>query len=130
MTVNEVNARQFYIGKSFFPHGDSIEITSVRRTKEQLAVRGRYNLVSTDRAVLALYITSDAEPAPFDEKQSMEISNGRGNFELINPHLYPGLPHVTMYSTGTNGASFAGVYFGNKDEAAEERHLPPSDVAN
>ena len=134
ITVNEVNSRQFYIGQSSYPHGDSIEITSVRRTKEQLVVKGRYHLVSTDRAVLALYITADAGSVPAtnetDKKQSMEISIGRGNFELIHPHLYPGLPHVTMYSMGTNGASFAGVYFGNKDEAAEEHNLPPSDVAN
>ena len=47
-----------YIGQAWFPQGDSIEITSVERTPEQMSVKGHYNLVSHDNALLALYITT------------------------------------------------------------------------
>jgi hypothetical protein len=108
-----------YIGESSFPKGDSIKIASVSRTKNQMVVKGQYNLVSADSANLDLYITTpQAVMVPTDPKQVMEISNGQGNFELSTSHLVPGWPHVTMYST--NGG-FAGVYFGTKKEAAEER---------
>jgi len=120
MTVREIKAREFYIGESSFPKGDSIKITSVSRTKNQMAVKGQYNLVSADSAQLALYITTSQNVmVSTDPGQTMKISNGQGNFELFTSHLVPGWPHVTMYST--NGPGFAGVYFGNKKEAAEER---------
>jgi hypothetical protein len=47
-----------YIGESSFPKGDSIEITSVRRSKKQMVVKGHYNLVSADKASLELYFTT------------------------------------------------------------------------
>jgi serine/threonine protein kinase/tetratricopeptide (TPR) repeat protein len=109
----------FYIGQTSFPKGDDIEITSVVRSENQMMVKGRYNLVSADSATLALYITSSAtNNAHDDPRQGVQISKGAGNFELTHPHLHPGLPHVTMYSTNRHG--FAGVYFGNKEEALEE----------
>lgn len=45
---------------------------------------------------------------------------GRGDFELIDSHLVPGLPHVSMYA---DGKSFAALYFGTKVEAREESKL-------
>ena len=39
-----------------------------------------------------------------------------------SPNLVPGLNHVTMYSV-PGGKPFAGVYFGNKKEAAKENKL-------
>jgi len=120
MTVREIKMREFYIGESSFPKGDLIKITSVSRTKNQMVVKGQYNLVSADSAQLALYITTSQNVmVPTDPGQTMEISNGQGNFELSTSHPVPGWSHITMYST--NGTSFAGVYFGNKKEAAEER---------
>jgi serine/threonine protein kinase len=111
----------FRIGQTYFPHGDLIEITSVERTQERMTVKGRYNLVSTDRAQLMLYITtSNNFSAPEDPRQTMEISKGRGDFELTHPRLVPGLPHVNMYS---DGKPFGELYFGNKDEALEEGKL-------
>ena len=107
-----------YIGESSFPGGDSIQITSVWRTRNHLVVKGRYNLVSADHASLALYITTTQRVSvPEDAGETMNISSGSGNFELSRSHLVPGWAHVTMYSTNDIG----GVYFGTKKEAAEER---------
>jgi type II secretory pathway pseudopilin PulG len=109
----------FYIGQAWFPQGDSIEITSVERTKNQMTVEGHYNLVSHDKASLALYITTTNQGwTKTDSIQEKDISNGHGNFELTHPRVVPGLPHVSMYA---NGHPFASLYFGNKQEAAEER---------
>jgi serine/threonine protein kinase len=109
-----------YIGESSFPKGDSIKITSVSRTKKQMVVKGQFNLVSADNAKLALFITMPQDVMVLtDPKQVMEISSGQGNFELSTSHVVPGWSHVTMYST--NGTGFAGVYFGTKQEASEER---------
>jgi serine/threonine protein kinase len=114
----------FYIGQASFPKGDSIEITSVERTKEQMTVKGHYNLVSHDQATLALYITTSTNIISVlaDAKERMQISKGRGDFELIDFHLVPGLPHVSMYAA--DGGSFAALYFGTKAEALEESRLP------
>jgi Flp pilus assembly protein TadD/tRNA A-37 threonylcarbamoyl transferase component Bud32 len=111
-----------YIGHAYFPRGDSIEITSVERSENQMTVRGHYNLVSHDSALLALYITT-TNPAstPTDQKQEMHISKGGGDFELTHPHLVPGLPHVNMYAA--DGRPFAEIYFGTDAEAAEESKL-------
>jgi len=120
--TNSDQIKSDYIGQTSFPKGDSIEITSVVRTKDRLMAKGHYNLVSADSAELALYITTKADIGVLtDSRQEMQISKGRGDFELVHTHLVSGLPHVTMYST--NGHGFAGVYFGTKDEAAEESKL-------
>ncbi len=111
-----------YIGESSFPKGDSIEITSVWRTTKQMVVKGHYNLVSADSALLAFYFTTQKDVSTrTDPRQLLKIANGHGDFELVhpNPNADPGWPHVTMYST--NGQGFAGIYFGTKKEAAEER---------
>ncbi|MEI9961731.1 MAG: protein kinase [Limisphaerales bacterium] len=108
-----------YIGQMWFPLGDQIEITSVERSENQMIVKGRYNLVSHDQALLGLYVTTtNSATAPTDSKQQMPISKGNGDFELTDPHLASGLPHISMYA---DGRSFAALYFGNKQEAAEER---------
>ncbi|HUI05600.1 MAG TPA: protein kinase [Verrucomicrobiae bacterium] len=115
-----------YIGQAYFPGGDWIEITSVSRSEARLTVKGHYNLVSTDKALLALYCTStNGANFPEDPTQRMQISKGRADFELSRSHLYPGLHHVTMYSA--DGKPFAGVYFGTKREARREARLDLSD---
>jgi hypothetical protein len=113
----------FYIGQTNFPHGDSIEIISVERNKNQMTVKGHYSLVSADEASLWLNITAtnnDEVPNQTEPPQSIHISKGSGDFELSRSHLVPGLPHVSMYD---NHHSFAGIYFGTKAEAAEEGKL-------
>jgi serine/threonine protein kinase/tetratricopeptide (TPR) repeat protein len=108
---------QHYIGQACFPNGDSIEIDTVGRFKNWMIVKGHYILVSHDSAALALYITSTNKNVPKDAKQRMPISKGRGYFELIDSHVVPGLPHVSMYA---DDKSFAALYFGTKAEALEE----------
>lgn len=109
----------FYIGRAWFPQGDSIEITAVQRTENQMTVKGHYRLVSHNNALLALYITTATNIAVAVEPDvRIQISQGRGDFELIDPHPVPGLPHVSMY--GADGHCFASLYFGNKAEASEE----------
>ncbi len=107
-----------YIGQAYFPKGDSIEITSVERSTNRMVVKGHYNLVSHDQASLALHITTATNiRVPEDSKNRMQISKGRGDFELTHSHLVPGLPHVSMYA---DGGSFAALYFGTRAEALEE----------
>ncbi|HXI68763.1 MAG TPA: DUF4019 domain-containing protein [Verrucomicrobiae bacterium] len=112
-------AKSDYVGQTSFPKGDDIEITSVERTENQMTVRGHYNLISHDQASLALYITTSTNIPGVHEgpKQTLQISKGQGDFELTDPNLVPGLPHVSMYA---DGESFAAIYFGTKAEALEE----------
>jgi serine/threonine protein kinase len=117
---NEEAIPDFYIGQSYFPKGDSIEITSVERSTNRMVVKGHYNLVSHDQATLALYITTSTDiRVPEDSQNRMQISKGRGDFELTHSHLVPGLPHVSMYA---DRRPFAALYFGTQAEALEESH--------
>jgi ribosomal protein L29 len=106
-----------YIGQSWFPNGDSIEIMTVGRTQDRMVVKGHYNLISRDQATLALYITSTNKNVPGDARGRMQIFNGHGYFELTDSHVVPGLPHISM---DAGGKSFAALYFGTKAEALEE----------
>jgi tetratricopeptide (TPR) repeat protein len=107
-----------FIGQTWFPLGDSIEIISVTRSTGQIAVKGHYSLVSRDHASLELHVTnSKPSGLPENPEQSMQISKGTGDFELMDNHVVPGLPHVSMY---VDGQTFASVYFGTKDEALAE----------
>ena len=110
--------KSFYIGQTWLPQGDSIEITSVVRTKDRLMAKGHYNLVSHDSAQLALYITTTNDIlVPTDSRQEIQISKGSGDFELVHTRLVPGLPHISMYA---DHHPFASLYFGTEQEAAEE----------
>ena len=102
----------FYIRQANFPRGDAIEITSVQQTESQMTVSGHYNLVSHEQATLALYITTTNQNVPEDSQQRLQISKGRGDFQLTDSHIVPGLPHVNMYPAA-GGKPFAELYFGN-----------------
>jgi serine/threonine protein kinase len=122
-TQAHVSAAPFYIGQASFPFGDSIEITSVERGKNQMTVKGHYQLVSADRATLALLITTTKQSSPPpDPNQSVSISQGRGDFELTHSQVVAGFPHLNMYSL-PGGLPFAELYFGNQEEAAGEAKL-------
>lgn len=109
-----------YIGQTYFPQRDSIEIASVERTPDRMIVRGHYNLVSHDSATLALFITTtNPIGVPINPGQEIHIPKGSGHFALIHSHVVPGLPHISMY--GSDGHPFASVYFGTKAEALTER---------
>jgi hypothetical protein len=106
-----------YVGQTWFPNGDSIEITSVERSNDRMTVKGHYNLVSSEKALLALYVTSSINSGmPQDSSQRTNISKGHGDFQLTHSHLVPGLPHVSMYAKGRD---FAALYFGTQSEAFE-----------
>ncbi|MGP8199131.1 MAG: protein kinase domain-containing protein [Limisphaerales bacterium] len=112
-------SRSDYIGQGYFPKGDSIEISSVDRSSSRLVVKGHYNLVSQDQATLFLYVTSTNRGGPDrvqNDAQRMDISKGRGDFELAHSPA-PGLPHLVMYG---NGEGLADLYFGTQAEAAQE----------
>jgi serine/threonine protein kinase/signal peptidase I len=121
-----------YIGQTWFPQDDSIEITSVERTENQISVKGHYDLVSREQATLALYITTTNDiSVPINRGQQIQIVKGSGDFELVHTHPVPGLPHISMYA---DNHPFGSVYFGTKEEASEESkagwitNTPPASV--
>jgi hypothetical protein len=124
--VNFPSKNPFYVGQAYFLDGDSIEITSVERTENQMTVRGHYHLASHDSAWLVL--KTDAS-GPIESKEQMPIFKGNGDFELTDSHVVPGLPHMGMYQAGSS-TPFALIYFGNKAEAAEESTMHLSPPAN
>jgi predicted Ser/Thr protein kinase len=90
----------FSIDRSSFPHGDSLEITSVEQIRDQTTVRGHYHLVSTNQAMLGFYITTSQNTSgPDDPRQTLDISQGSGDFELVHPHIFRRF-HLAMYSGG------------------------------
>jgi type II secretory pathway pseudopilin PulG len=117
MDEQQIASQSFYIGQASFPYGDSIEITSVEQAGRKMTVAGHYHLASRDAASINLYITSTNSDSRQNPEQSMEISKGDGDFQLTDTHVVPGLPHVSMYA---DGRLFASIYFGTKEEAAEE----------
>ena len=112
-----------YIGQAWFPRGDSIEITSVDRSTNRIVVKGHYNLVSADKAGLALHLCqTNGAAIPDDATQAMLISRGRGDFELVDPNSFTGFPYVVMSSI-TSGWPMAQLYFGTRAEALAESKL-------
>lgn len=107
-----------YIGQTWFPLGDSIQITSVDRTTNLMTVRGHYHLVSHKIASLALDVTAASRNIHGGSGESRPIARGSGDFDLAYFPPVAGLPHVSMY--GTDSHCFASVYFGTKAEAAAE----------
>jgi hypothetical protein len=117
------STNRFFVGQSSFPAGDSIEITSVVQFSDRVVVKGHYNLLSAKDAELGFYITTwRTVSVPTDQTQLKHIFKGEGDFELTHSHLVPGLMHVSMYSL-SGGKPFAGVYFGNKEDAAAESKM-------
>ncbi|HXR48891.1 MAG TPA: protein kinase [Candidatus Limnocylindrales bacterium] len=117
LTPTTGSIKSDYIGQTWFPSGDLIEITSVERNQNQLTVKGHYNLVSHDNAELALYITVANENVSEGKGEIRPISKGHGDFALVYLPVVPGLPHVSMYA---DGHPFASLYFGTQAEALEE----------
>lgn len=123
LNSREVAVKSDYTGQTWFPRGDSIEIASAEQTANRMTVRGHFNLVSHDSASIELHITSPVPSGiPENREQSMRISKGSGDFELMNDHVVPGRPHVSMYA---DGRSFADVYFDTNEIAI---HPDPEDT--
>ena len=118
----QIDAKSDYIGQSYFPKGDAMEIVSVERTQDQIVVKGHYQLVSADAAILTLQFGVKHPASPHVEaQQQMRISKGQGDFTLVHSEGLPGLPHVEMSSP--QGQAFAELYFGTQAEALEEGKL-------
>jgi beta-lactamase regulating signal transducer with metallopeptidase domain len=107
----------FEIGKTEFLPGDSITITEVRGTSDQIEVggtyqvKGTYHLASHDKAALQLQETSsDLRHFQQGPNQSVDVSHGDGTFTLTEVMVdEDGKPHVSFYA---DGPSIGGVYFG------------------
>jgi hypothetical protein len=115
--IRQIGNSGYYAGQSWVPYGDSIEIDRVYQTNNEMSVEGRYGLVSHDAAALNFNITTTNSDSPQNPEQSITISRGNGDFHLMDTHVVPGLPHVSMYA---DGHPFASVYFGTRAEADEE----------
>jgi beta-lactamase regulating signal transducer with metallopeptidase domain len=102
------------------PTGDNIRIVEVRGPSDTLAVgntyevRGTYKLVSQDKALLMVNVTTDArqphEPHPNLPGQKMIVEKGEGSFTLQFHMWHEGMPHVSFYPI-KGGSSFADRHF-------------------
>jgi hypothetical protein len=87
--------------------GDLITIAEVRGPSDTITVgntyevRGTYRLVSQDKAMLAVNVTTDArqphQPHPNLPEQKMIVEKGEGSFTLQFHMWHEGMPHVTFY---------------------------------
>jgi beta-lactamase regulating signal transducer with metallopeptidase domain len=100
--------------------GDLITITEVRGPSDTLSVgntyevRGTYKLVSQDKALLMVNVTTEArqphESHPNLPKQKMNVEKGEGSFTLQFHMWQEGMPHVSFYPI-KGGSGFAPRYF-------------------
>jgi hypothetical protein len=101
-------------------NGDNIQILEVRGPSDRLMVgntyevRGTYKLVSRDKAVLALNVTTDGskphESHPDLPKQKIIVEKGEGSFTLQFHMWTEGNPHVSFYPV-KGGHGFASRNF-------------------
>jgi hypothetical protein len=142
------SAVSYELGDSEFASGDSITITELRGTAEDIqpggtyCVTGTYTLTSQDAADLSFFATTtNRTPTPVDPQQTVRVTKGTGSFRLIKHMAGDGYLHLTFYSRAT-GQGFGGVYFGQgqwvlrhkqwryRDSASQpqkpERHEPVS----
>ena len=114
----ELSPVSFVVGKRQFKSGDSIVIDQVLATSPKLevgakvVVRGHYQLASSAKARLGLFVThrSPAGADAFAPSQLAPAENANGSFELSCEITYDGDPHVSFYPA-SGGESFGGVYF-------------------
>lgn len=113
-------------GVKFFKDGDSITITEVKatspdlKTGDKVTVKGRYTLSSRPKATLSLFATDAKGPGKQETlpEQKIEITAGKGEFELSITLKYDGYLHVTFYSV-PDGKPFGGLYFGTAKQMEE-----------
>lgn len=101
--------------------GDLITITEVRGPSDTLAigntyeVRGTYKLVSQEKALLMVNVTTEArqphESHPALPRQKMIVEKGEGSFILQFHMWHEGMPHVSFYPDNKGGSGFATRYF-------------------
>jgi len=119
----ELSNVSFVFGQKKFKDGDAIIIQQVLATSPKFAVgdkvvvRGLYQLKSKEKATLALYLTQTGVDGRevVSPRQTMEVKEGSGPFELVYTVAHPGALHVTLYSI-PDGKPFGGVYFGGESQ--------------
>lgn len=100
--------------KDFLP-GDSIEITEILGTTGKIetgrtyTIKGKYKLVSQDKAKLHLYATNGETTC----KQGPVVNKGQGEFTRTFTYQKEGWPHLSFYPA-EGGSSFGNLYFNNK----------------
>ena len=105
-----------------FVEGDSIEIKEITGTARNLQpgnryiVRGRYKLVSQDKAKLHLYATDGETKC----QQGPDVGRGEGNFVRTFDYLKEGGLHLSFYPA-EGGESFGGVYFAQRGADAVQK---------
>jgi beta-lactamase regulating signal transducer with metallopeptidase domain len=100
--------------------GDYIKIVEVRGPSDTLTVgntyevRGTYRLVSQDKALLMVSVTTEArqprESHPPLPEQKIVVEKGEGSFTLQFHLWHEGMPHVSFYAL-PHGNGFATRYF-------------------
>lgn len=117
---------QVTTGVKFFKDSDTIAITEVKatspdlKTGDKVTVKGRYILSSRPKATLSLFATDTKGPGKQETlpEQKIEITAGKGDFELSITLIYDGYLHVTFYSV-PDGKPFGGLYFGTAKQMEE-----------
>jgi beta-lactamase regulating signal transducer with metallopeptidase domain len=99
---------------------DNITIEEVRGPVDTIVpgntyeVRGKYKLVSQEKALLAVYVTTESSDPhtshPDISNQRMIVEKGEGTFALQFHMWQKGNPHVTFYPA-KGGNSFLSTYF-------------------
>jgi hypothetical protein len=119
----------FTVGPSFFQKGDLINITEVKATSpnlkngDKVVVKGYYILASAPKASLCLFATATtgSGKSPIRPGQTINITEGQGQFELSETMDCDGYLHVTFYSISL-GKPFGGLYFGTAKQMEEIKH--------
>jgi hypothetical protein len=119
----------YTVGVRYFRDGDSISITDVKATSSDLRsgnkvlVKGYYTLASSPQASLCLYATATegSGTSEVNPKQRINITKGKGEFELSETLPYDGYLHLTFYSIPA-GKPFGGMYFGTAKQMKEIEH--------
>lgn len=111
----------FNVVESSFRQGDSVEVKSLRRTSESITLLVDYALESEEEAMLHLAVAGNSPTnLALDPRQQAHIKRGPGTVMLHFPHVYPGLPCVTLNELSTNRV-LGHIYFGTPDDVAAAR---------
>jgi predicted Ser/Thr protein kinase len=122
LAVSEPSAKSDYIGQAYFARSNSLEITSVQRSAEQIIVRGHYQVPGENAVLLALsFAPTNGVPGQAEDGPAAFMMQMDGDFAVTNNHPAAGLPHLKL--TTPWGSLCADLYFGTKAEAAAEARV-------
>ena len=118
------------LGLQRFEDGDSIVIEEVRATSPRMdvgdtvVVRGRYRLISEEKATLAVSLTrtQSREPMRVSPRASTEIKRGWGDFEVSIDVQKIGCLHLT-FNRLPDRKAIGTVYFGTPEQLDRVRNM-------